>query len=45
MKQKQTGHVLLMSRATLANDFLNQQGMFIAMKSHAHFLISNWGAR
>ena len=40
MKQ-QTGHVLLMPRATWTNNFLNQQAMFTAMKSHAHFLISN----
>ena len=37
MKQQQTGLVLLMSRATWTNDFLNQQAMFTAMKFCAHF--------
>ena len=40
MKQ-QTGHILLMPRATWASYFLNQQAMFTARKSRAHFLISN----
>ena len=43
MKQQQTGHVLLMSRATLTIDFLNQQAMLTAMKSCALFLIPNQG--
>ena len=36
----------LLPRVTWTNDFLNQQAMFTAMKSRAHFLISNyvrWG--
>ena len=40
-KQQQTGHILLMSRGTLTNNFLNQQAMLTAMKSRANFLISN----
>ena len=45
MKQKQTGHVLLMSRATWTNNFLSQKAVFTTMKSCTHFLISNEGAR
>ena len=41
MKQQQTGHILLMLRATWTSDFLNQQAVFTAMKSRAQFLISN----
>ena len=45
MKQQETNHFLLMFRATRTNDFLNQQAMLTAMKSRAHFIISNWGVR
>ena len=41
MKQQQTDHILLMPKATWTNDFLNQQTVFAAMKSHSQFLISN----
>ena len=42
IKQQQTGHVLLMSRATWTNDFLNQQAMITGMEYRAHFFISNY---
>ena len=40
MKQQQTGHVSLMSRATWINDFFKQQAMFASMKPHLHIVIS-----
>ena len=42
MKQQQIDHVLLISQAIWTKNFLNQPAMFIAMKSRAHYLISNY---
>ena len=44
MKLQQTGHLVLMSRATWKNNFLNQQAMLNATKSCA-ILISNYVRR
>ena len=45
MKQQQTGQVLLMSRATLANNFLTKQAMFTIIKSCAHFIYLQLGCQ